>query len=265
MAKNNKQLPYINIYEAGEYTFRILQKPDDVSDPAFEQYLIHQNIYFVDYDNYSQFICAGIGCPLCAYYKEILESENREAWKIKATPFFYWRVRDNKDGRVKLMKLSYTAQIALVTEIMNLYRQKVNVQDFKNGRDILLTVTKVNDKTHYKFSTLTSHETKPVSDKIIEEVRVLENYRPLDKLFRQYSIKELDMVVKRKSLKDLHKNNTQEAIKRPSKGDLIDEMKKKLHNSGITQDIASPLDELPNGDESTEDSDRIKRLRNSKT
>jgi len=269
MAKNNKALSYINVYDPGEYTFRILQKPHDVNEPAFEQYLIHQNIYFVDYDNYSNFICLGIGCPLCAYHKEIYESGNKDAWRIKATAFFYWRVKDNKDGKLKLMKLSYTAQIALVTEIMNMYRQNINVQDFKNGRDITLTVIKSNDKTHYKFSTLTSHETKPVSDKIIEEVKVLENYRPLDKLFKTYSMKELDMVVKRKSLKELHKNNPSEPIKKASKGDLINEMTKKLQNSGInTDDITKSSGESsPNneGAENSEDSERVKRLRNTKT
>lgn len=268
MAKNNKALSYISIYEPGEYTFRILQKPNDVNDPAFEQYLIHLNIYFVDYDNYSQFVCIGIGCPLCAYHKEIFESGNADAWRIKATPFFYWRVRDNKDGKVKLMKLSYTAQINLVTEIMNMYRQNINVQDFKNGRDITLTVLKSNDKTHYKFSTLTSHETKPVSDKIIEEVKVLENYRPLDKLFKVYSHKELDFIVKRKSLKELNKNNPPESPKKPSKGDLVNEMTKKLQNSGINpDDITQPSepDSSIKAESSAEDSDRVKRLRNTKT
>lgn len=271
MQSQNTNLSYFSIGEPGEYIFRILQKPHNVEEPAFEQYSIHGNIFHPDFNSYTQFICLGLGCPLCAMHQKIKDSGAPDAWRVAKTAFFYWRVRDNKDGKVKLMKLSLTAQTALVTEMMNMYNQNVNIQDFVHGRDILLTVIKTNGKTHYKFSTLTSYESKKVSEKIIEEVKIWEQYRPLTKLFKLYSMDELTHIVNGQSLKTIHKNNTSEPIKKPSKGALIEEMRKKMDISGITD---KRMTEGENGSQAenksdpanpnepeNEDSDRIKRLR----
>ena len=257
-SQQTRNLSYLDISNPGEYIFRLLQLPDNVEEPAFEQYLIHNNIYHPDFDRKIQVICLGMACPACKLHKEVEQSGDPEAWKYKATASFYWRIRDNKDGKIKLLKLSYTAQIALITEIQNYYRMGINLQDFKKGRDISLTVNKVNGKTHYKFSALTQAETKPILDKIIEEVKIWENFRPLKSLFKTYTIEELNKILNRESLK----NNTQKPKEKvQSKGNLIDEMKKKISLSGINSTELPKTEEYDLNNNFEQDSDRVRQLR----
>lgn len=236
MNKSINQIPYFDIFNEGVYLLRLLPIPNKPEEPAFEKYEIHSKIYHPDYKKEQSFVCLGPGCPFCKFAEEFKKHYPRDAWRVVATPFFYWRVENKKTNAINWLKLTKTAQERLVSLIISMHKQGVSLQDTsETGRDIELTVTKTKTssgyKTSYKFEPLMSFESKPVSEKLLEELRMWETVKPLTRLFKPYTFEEAKRII-----------NQQEVVvpedtkkKAMSKTDLAEQFKKKMHEDGIKE------------------------------
>ena len=250
-AKSNYRggVEYLFLTEPGQYVVRILQKSHDPLEPAFECYDIHRKIYHPDFQNTMSFKCLGRICPICKYAQEYALAYPKDGWRFKKTQAYFYFVVDRRDGKFKILWASYNAQMALVDVIKEMDRQNINVQDFDDGRDILIDVRKSNDRLIYKCYSKTSSETKPVSDNIREELKIVEGVKPLNKLYKDYSISEINKILNQQSIK----NNNPQKAKPQSKGSLTEQYNAKMKikeekpvsNSGSEQetDALSSIEE----------------------
>lgn len=259
--QKSQVMAYFQISDPGDYAFRILPQPSKLDEPAFEKYVVHQNIYVAQYENYSQFTCLGVGCPLCEYAREFEKSYPQDAWRVKKKDVYYWRIRDNKDGNLKILKITYAAQSGLIQLILNYDKQGLNLQDLEEGRDIRLTVKRVNDRVIYKFEIEQSQNSKTVSPRVLEELNIWDSYKPLDKLFRIYNREELRLILQGQNVQLKHQDTKKKAS---SKSSLAEQYAKKMGISGIVKENEPNNNNMPETDSLSEiesDSDRMQRLK----
>lgn len=251
MKKSINTIPYLNIFEEGEYLLRLCPIPSNPEEPAFEKYEIHKQIYHPDFKNYTQFICLGPGCPFCKFAAEFKIHHPKDAWQVVATPYFFWRIENKKTKSLNMLKLSFQAQTQLGAVILDMDRQGVSLQDpTELGRDILLTVTKTKtkngDRIHYKFEALMGHESSPVSEKVMEELKMWETVKPLKSLFKKYSMEEAKRILQNQTIFE----SEPEIKKKATKASLAEDFKKKMGNTnGIDDSKKNEDNSDDNGDE----------------
>lgn len=245
---------YLFLTKPGQYHVRILQKTKDALEPAFEDYMLHKNIYHPDYQRTGSFKCLGRACPMCFYAEEYAKvTRLNDQWRFKKQQAFFYFVIDRSVEKLKIMQASYLAQMAIVDVVKDMDRNNINIQDFEEGRDILIDVKLSNNKLIYKCYPKTSRENKAVSEMIIEELKIVETIKPLTKLYKDYSFAEIKKILSFKSIK-----NNQPKQKAPSKGSLTEQynLKMKIDDQKQVNEETSNEDALTTIEESVEKKDK---------
>jgi len=191
--KNKKGRDYLMCYQEGSYVFKILPAIEGEEEAPFESFVLHGGFIHPMYQKSSNFRCLKTkDCPMCLEAKKIKESGDPESWRYEAKEFYLYNVIDRKDGRLKLLKLNWNAHQQVLAKMIEAARLEINLMSINYGRDLELNVRSVNSKLTYKAFILSEKESKPVADKILEEVQII---KPLHETYKFYSKEELKDIV----------------------------------------------------------------------
>lgn len=217
---------YMSIHEEGVYVIRLLQDVNDEEAAPFEEFYLHGGFIHPLYKKSSNVRCLRTkDCPMCVAAKKIKDKTPGIAWKYEAKQFYVYNVIDRKDGKLKLLKVSWAAHNKIIAKVLEMARQGSNVMHFKTGHDIELVARKIDSKIDYKGYVVPESENKPVAGKIIEELKLL---KPLSEAYRPYSKQELQDIVDGK----IPSNNYNTDKPKVSKSSLIDNLNKKMNQNG---------------------------------
>lgn len=124
------------------------------------------------------------------------------------------------------------------------------IPNLTEGRDIRLNVQKINDRMVYKFSAMTSYESKKVDDKIIEGLKFWDGFKPLGNLFREYSHDDLRKILEGQSIQLKSGDTKKKAVSKASLGELYSKKMgisgNSLKNNNVTEsDSLSEIESDP--------------------
>jgi hypothetical protein len=176
------------------YLNRILPNKTDPDGLPYERIFLHFGFLHPNFGNPSTFRCLGRGCPLCKAAKKMAEDRVPDAWKFKSTPVYLYYVMDENDD-FKFIRLSNTANTAVVDAITAAATGKVNPVDLDKGRWAEIKITKMEDKTIWKCSF--QHDPHSVPQQIRQELKIAPE---LSEIYREYTLKELELIVAGKKL-----------------------------------------------------------------
>lgn len=246
-ARTNRE--YLTLSGEGKYIVRILQNLDDQNEAPFEEYYLHR-IYHPKYKQEASVKCIHHKCPLCEHANEMFKKNPQEAWRFKSQPVYLYNVIDRSNGKLKVMKLTWKAHEAVKAKIIEAAMDGVNITSFTKGRDLEIEVRRVNDKVKYKGYILSETESKPVSPKILEEVKMV---KPITEMYQLHTAQELKQILKG----EIPTFNPAEKRKPMSKSSLIESITKKHTPHPAHSDKEPPKSTEPQSDKINE---RLKKL-----
>lgn len=225
--KGQTNREYMTLHDEGSYIIRILQDINDSEAAPFEIFHLHSGYIHPFFKKSCNIRCLRTdNCPMCidAAKKKLIDKNN--AWKYTQKPYYIYNIIDRKSGKLKILKLTWSAHQKIFLKIIEAAQDGINLMNFKSGRDIEIVLRRINNKINYKVHILPENETKPVPNKIIEELKLL---KPLSETYRIYSREEMIDIINGKITEN--KKNYSERP-RTSKSSLIENLNKKNEITG---------------------------------